>query len=532
MARELGLGVLLAAIIWGSARLSSDPAWTFIECAPESPLIWVPMGGAVVLGLLGRKYPSVSLVGAAGLFGVWPVSGCLLALAAFRAAAETRPTRRLTAFGLAVLADFGAAFASAQYGWSIVAVGHAVALIVCLGLPVGVQLLLGKADRLVGALRERAHYLEENYRLAHSAARLQERSRIAQEMHDELGHRLSLIALHAGALELATAQQAPAGADQARLIRSTVQSAMRELRTSLGILRAAEPVQAQLQPVQETGTQADLARLVDESRSAGVPVDLTWHGDDLRGVALPVRQAAHRLVRESLTNIHRHAPGAVATVQIDRSGDRIRILIGNGRPSTPAPAVRSTRHGLVGVQERVRLLNGDFAAGPTTDGGFQVRAELPLTDVPVTGGPEETLPTGNSGRTAPPFLGPRHARGGLRRLRDARGVAAVLAAGLLGVPALVSVVLDAASILVPGADPYDSPEEPVRIGMTQADVMSAIGEDDPVARLAAKGIETRPPAGAACVYAQQWDDVERILRYCFQGDRLVVMDEFPITTGS
>lgn len=536
MAWEFGLAVLVAAVSGGVVGLSFDPAWGALDCSAGSAWFWGLFAGMVGVGLARLWFPATALVGAALFFALWPVAGGLLALTAFHAAGHVRPERRLRiAVLVAVLADVGAALLAAQYGWTIVLAGHAAALLLCVGLPIGVQVLLGKADRLVAALRERAHYLEDNYRLAHSAARLQERSRIAQEMHDQLGHRLSLISLYAGALELATAGGrgpggGPAGADEARLIRGTVRTAMEELRLTLGMLRSADPAEPLLQPVEQTGTRTDLALLVAESRSAGVRVELTWHGADLADAPLPARRAAHRLVREGLTNIHRHAPGADAEVLVDHRPGWVRIEVSSvhGVPPGPAPRGAGTGLGLVGVQERVRLLGGAFLAG-TIEGGFRVLAELPL-DGP--GGPGGRPPAVEES-VAPPVPGTRVSRAVRRRLDGRRGIAAVLVVGLIGIPAVLSAVLNGVSLVVPGSSPYDGPTESVRIGMTRAEVLSHIGTEDSLARLAAGTIETPRPAAATCLYSRDWDEAEHdvILRFCFRGDRLSTLDRFPVPDG-
>ncbi|OJF09506.1 signal transduction histidine kinase [Couchioplanes caeruleus] len=557
--RQLGLAVLVAVVSWGVDRLSFDPTWAYFDCESGSTWVLALIGGTVVLALVRLRFPATALVGAAAFFALWPAAGALLALTAFRAAGHVRPERRLRiSVALAVLVDLAVAVACAQYGWTIVLAGHAVALLICVGLPFGVQVLLGKADRLVAALRERAHYLEDNYRLAHSAARLQERSRIAQEMHDQLGHRLSLISLYAGALELATTgtetagsetygghegkpekagrehtARTPAGLDEARLIRGTVHAAMQELRSTLGMLRSADPGEPLMQPLAQTGTKTDLALLVAESRSAGVPVALAWHGDDLADAPLPARSAAHRLVRECLTNMHRHAPGAEAAVVVERRPGRVRIEVSSGPPVLrgTAPCSAGTGLGLVGVQERVRLLGGVFSAGATAGGGFRVSAELPLAD-PTTpeGLPERPVAAG------PTPVATRRGSGAHRRgVDDRRGIAVVLTVSLVGIPALVSAVLNGASFIVPGTDPYeDPPAGSIRIGMTQADVTTIVGEDDPLTRLAAKAVETRLPADSTCLYSLDWDGGENevIVRYCFRVDRLVAMDEFPVRTGN
>jgi signal transduction histidine kinase len=516
--RELGLAALIAAATWAAIQLSFDSTWTFLDRAPYSVWAWLLLASTSLLCALRLRFPAVAFLAAATLFGAWPATGGILALTAFHAAANVRPARRLQiTIALAVVLDCAIALPASLYGWTITLAGHLTALLVCVGLPIGVQLLLGKADGLIAALRDRTHYLEANYRLAHSAARLQERSRIAQEMHDQLGHRLSLISLYTGALELATATQAPAVADDARLIRGTVNTAMQELRTILDILRAADQQETQLHPVDETGTRADLARLVAQSRSAGIRVELAWLGSDLAGAALPVRRAAHRLVREGLTNIHRHALGAASRVAVDCRTDRVRVEVLSGRPPSPAPSALGNGLGLVGVQERVLLIGGTFSAGATLDGGFHLLAELPLTD-----------PTTPSMITAPPAAANQERAAVRRRLGDTWGVAAVLTASLAGIPTLVSIALYAVSLVVPGSSPFDSPPEieTPRLGMSRDEVRDLVGDGDPVARMAAGTVEMPPPPDTACLYVP--DSSESIVRYCFRADRLVVIDKFPI----
>lgn len=522
--RELGLAGLIAVVTWSFVNLMFDPAWSFPDFADCSGWwVGIMLTATVLLGFLRLRFPLVALACAAALFGAWPPSGGLLALTAFHAAGHVRPVRRLRiALGLAALIDSGTALLVAQYGWTIVVAGHAVALLVCVGLPVVVQAVLGKADGVIAALRERTYYLEDNYRLAHSAARLQERSRIAQEMHDQLGHRLSLISLYCGALELTTASDAPKAADEARLIRGTVHAAMHELRSTLGMLRAADADVTQLQPVEETGTRTDLTNLVAQSRSAGVPVELIWHGPDLADAALPVRRAAHRLVREGLTNIHRHAFGARAWVTVDSGPGRVRVEVASSRP--PSVPV-GTGMGLVGVQERVRLLGGAFSAGATTAGGFRMLADIPLTALATQNG-QPHIP---NGKVAPTTPEPRDSRGLLRRtLGDGRGITAVLAVALAGIPAVVGPLLDTAAQFVPGSTPYVAPLDAVRIGMPRQKALTFIS-DDSVARLAAKTIETTPP-GDSCVYTLDLNprDGWVIARYCFRGDLVIAVDQFPV----
>lgn len=234
-------------------------------------------------------------------------------------------------------------------------------------------MLLGRRKPMVRLLQERNEYLERARALTAASARSEERAHIAGEMHDMLGHRLSLISIHAGALELATATKAPQLHEQAELIRTTSSVAMAELREILGVLRT-NPEPESLD--EDTGTRADISNLVESSVNAGISVSLTWSGDDLHDADPRVRRAVHRVIRESLTNVHKHAPKARTRVQVDVHNGRTRIQVVNG-PTTTTPG-KGTRRGLIGLEERVGLLGGAFSAGPPLEGGFRVAADIPL----------------------------------------------------------------------------------------------------------------------------------------------------------
>ena len=264
-------------------------------------------GAAVVPAALRRRLPVVALLAAAALFGWYPATGIALALASYSVAARVRRTRwRDGVVTVAAVLPFTIGLIGSGYQWEVVIIEFGIAALVTVAGPVAVQTLLAQREQLIGALREQSRY-------AGSTARLQERSRIAQEMHDLLGHRLSLISLYAGSLEMDATRHV---SEPARLIRTTVRTAMDELRATLGILRQAEP--AATRPADHTGTRADIFQLVRQAQAGGVEVTLHWSGDDLSDVARPVRQAVHRIVREGLTNVCRHAPGSRTEVEQSR----------------------------------------------------------------------------------------------------------------------------------------------------------------------------------------------------------------------
>lgn len=199
---------------------------------------------------------------------------------------------------------------------------------------------------------------------------LRERARIAQEMHDSIGHKLSLIAVRAGALQvapgLAGKHQRAAGA-----IRVAAASATERLGEIVGVLRPAGE-EAPLHP-----SPATIAELVDRARDSGLRVRL----DGAETGLTPKQQAAaHRVVQEALTNASRHSPGSLVSVQVETGEDVVRVSITNGSALKPARPIATSRQGLAGLQEAARAAAGSLRHGPTADGGFQVVAEFPVTE--------------------------------------------------------------------------------------------------------------------------------------------------------
>ncbi len=224
--------------------------------------------------------------------------------------------------------------------------------------------------RLVSAGWERAARLENERRLVAREARLRERARIAQEMHDSLGHELSLIALGAGALETTPGVPEPQRAAAGR-IRQSAADATDQLRDIIGLLRD-EGEEAPLEPVDEP-----VEALTGRYREAGMTIVLTRAGD------LPARaeRIAYRVVREALSNASRHAPGATVRVSLIDDGELSTVEITNEAPGS-GPAEETAGLGLAGLRERLRLGGGTFSAGSTSDGDFRVVAEMPRHPVP------------------------------------------------------------------------------------------------------------------------------------------------------
>ncbi|WP_421106062.1 sensor histidine kinase [Streptomyces sp. NEAU-S77] len=251
--------------------------------------------------------------------------------------------------------------------------GSAVTYFALIAGTIGWGLFRRSRRQLIASLRERAELAEADAELRAEQARREAREEIAREMHDALGHRLTLLSVHAGALEFHTSAPRTEIARAAAVIRESAHLALSDLREVIGVLRAGpegERPQPQL---------ADLERLVAEGRAAGGRIELTGPPE---GPAPPpvVGRTAYRIVQECLTNARKHAPGATVTVRVAGTPeDRLTVEVHNTPPPGPAPDAHSGAgggQGLVGLAERARLAGGELTAGPA-EGGFRVRAWLP-----------------------------------------------------------------------------------------------------------------------------------------------------------
>jgi signal transduction histidine kinase len=263
--------------------------------------------------------------------------------------------------------------------------GAAVALVGAFAMEPGDFIVLGPllgatwgVGRLVRAYRLQAARLAEltailereqaeNARLAIA----EERGRIARELHDVVAHSVSVMVVQAGAERLALGGERRATREVLEAIERTGREALAEMRRLVGVLRRSDE-EPDLSP------QPSLARLdalVEHVRQAGLPVDLTVEGRPVE-LAPGVDVSAFRIVQEALTNSLKHAGPARATVTV-RYGDRsLEIEVADDGAGGSAP--NGDGHGLVGMRERIALYDGDLDAGPTPNGGFAVRARLPL----------------------------------------------------------------------------------------------------------------------------------------------------------
>ena len=232
--------------------------------------------------------------------------------------------------------------------------------------------------QLVLSLRERAERAEAEQQLRVAQARQLERSRIAREMHDVLAHRISLLSLHAGALEFRPDASPDEVARAAGVIRGSAHAALQDLREVIGVLRTE--VSSVADPERPQPTLGDLPALVAESRAAGVRVDLNDRVSAADQLPAVVGRSVYRIVQEGLTNARKHAAGAAVTVGLSgRPGDGLTVEIRNRWPvgePTGGP-IPGTGTGLVGIAERVNLAGGRLEHGRDRTGDFRLAAWLP-----------------------------------------------------------------------------------------------------------------------------------------------------------
>ncbi|MCX4823659.1 histidine kinase [Streptomyces sp. NBC_01142] len=399
-----------------------------LECALEGvgfadqAALPVPFG--VVFGLLvgsvlvlRRRWPiAVVLVSIA----TTPAEmGYLLGVVGLYTLAASDVPRRITATltGVSLAATLIVAFvrvrqevASADFdpgAWYVPTMAGFMSLAV-VAPPVLFGLYIGARRRLMESLRERADSLEQELSLLADRAeqqaqwaRTEERTRIAREMHDVVAHRVSLMVVHAAALQAVALKDPQKAVKNAALVGDMGRQALTELREMLGVLRTGENDRRAAAPVplaavavaaaaaaaaagdEDGPSLADIEGLVGQSRQAGMVVELAVQGEG-REYAREVEQTAYRVVQEALTNVHKHAVGAKVMVRLARRDAEVAMQVENGAPDASGDAagadLPSGGNGLVGMRERVMALGGVFVSGPTDAGGFRVSAVLPDRD--------------------------------------------------------------------------------------------------------------------------------------------------------
>ncbi|MFJ9456900.1 sensor histidine kinase [Kitasatospora sp. NPDC101447] len=523
---------LLALLMGGLAAL--------LEAATGTGLA-VPFGlGVAVLWVLRRGLPTTVLLAASAATG-WSAGPVLLLVCAgwVAGARIQRVWSLVTAFvaGWALFTVTGVLTDASTASPKLV-----------LGLSLGGYLVLAVLPALYGryraqrralldALRERNDQLVRERAMLVHQARLRERHRIAQDMHDSLGHQLALISVHSGALEVDRAltdrQREAVG-----VLRQAAVAAMRELREVVGVLHdestAAPPPVGTAAAAAARGGVDGIDGLLESSRAAGAEVSLIREGER-RPLPAAVDHAAYRIVQEALTNAHKHAPGAPIGVALRYEPDALVVEVTNTR----APELVGVRagagqavsggQGLTGLRERARLVGGMVHAGPTPEQGFRLAAVLPYEG--AEGGQEgaaadagaddwmfEGLPSADevAGKRRSPAMG------------CAVGVAAVglVLLGLVvwGIVALIDGNHDA-TVRRPV---YDR----IEVGTAEAAVLHELPSGNGFFTDDYRKSGPTPPEGAQCRWfllagsaGEAWDE-DHVARFCFKDGVLVDKQDY------
>ncbi len=332
------------------------------------------LGAAACCGLwLRRRWPvglAVTLVAVATFS---PVAGGALLVAVFSLAVH-RPFKQLALVGALALAGSVAQPLlrpdPTVSAWVAITAG-----VVLLLLATGWGMLVRSRRQLVVALRERAERAETEAELRAEQAQRLAREAIAREMHDVLAHRLTLLSVHAGALEFRPDATTAEVARAAGVIRDSAHEALQDLREIIGVLRAPGEGENGERP---QPTLATLDALVAESREAGMKVTLDNGITDPAAVPAAVGRTVYRIAQEGLTNARKHAPGAEVSVAVSgRPGSGVTVEVANPAPVGEVEQVPGSGQGLIGLTERATLAGGSLDHGATGDGGFRVRAWLP-----------------------------------------------------------------------------------------------------------------------------------------------------------
>ncbi|MFG2574417.1 sensor histidine kinase [Streptomyces sp. NPDC048481] len=411
--------------LWWSRRRSAAFDWTLgfvsaVECAvegvPFAQDAGIPAAVGVVFGALAgsvlvvrRKWPiAVVLVAIA----ITPAQmGFLMGIVGLYTLAASELPRRIigSLAGMQLLGTLIVTFVQVRQSMNrgSLTLGDwfvpFAAITTSLGLtapPLLLGMYVGARRRLMESLRERADSLERELQLLAERAeeraewaRGEERTRIAREMHDVVAHRVSLMVVHAAALQAVARKDPEKAVRNAVLVGDMGRQALTELREMLGVLRsdgagvrAASVRSVTVAPaVVEEGEGPcleELEELVGQSAAAGMVVELSVEGE-VRAYAPEVEQTAYRVVQEALTNVHKHAAGAKTRVRLAHRVAEIAMQVENGAPpevgSASSAGLPSGGNGLVGMRERVLALGGVFVSGPTDAGGFRVSAVIPAS---------------------------------------------------------------------------------------------------------------------------------------------------------
>lgn len=369
--------------VWRTVLCIAVSTMAWWELVPhqwhEHPgLFWLDLAGglaSLVLVFWRRRWPFAValLITVIGLFSASSAGPGVLAYASL--ATRRRLTQIITVGAISVVV--GQVFYAYQPDPNADPVWLNIFVSTLLAVAVGIfGMYIGSRRELIWTLRERARQAESEQELRVAQARSAERERIAREMHDVLAHRISLVAMHAGALAYRTDLPPEQVRETAELIQAKAHEALTDLRQVLGVLRADEDGGAGDRP---QPTLADLGCLLNESRDGGMVVDLN-DGLDGREPGEQIGRTLYRIVQEGLTNARKHAPRTHVSVRLGGDPDSgVTVVVRNAKPvGTRGPTAPGSGLGLVGLRERAALAGGTLDVEDGRD-AFTLRGWLPWT---------------------------------------------------------------------------------------------------------------------------------------------------------
>ncbi|MFE6816980.1 sensor histidine kinase [Streptomyces sp. NPDC057677] len=554
---EVALAAVVALLGAGTEDLLGGEGWMLGAVAAASAL----------LSLVRRRLPASVLVLTAGLTPFVPGFGPLLLVVGWSSGRYIAGAgRALAAFIAAFVLNVGGSLVGPWEGGRLLPIALTATLYY-----LGTTLAPGLAHRywtqrrtLLHALQERNAQLLRERTMVVGQARLRERQRIAQDMHDSLGHQLALIAVHTGALEvdrdLSERQREVVG-----VLRNASVTAMHELREVVGILRdgieapdgsaAAAPGRSGDETGRAARGIAGIEGLVEAARTAGTSVGLRRSGEE-RSLAPAADHAAYRIVQEALTNAYKYAPGAAIGVELRYEPDTFVVEVLNERPTDePAKDVVSGGQGLTGLAERARLVGGMCHAGPADGGGFRVAGMLPYGAAPLAEAAplvdeaddfrqQTTKPLVGDGR--PVVVGPADwtfterelamaMRGGRGR---STGGSIALGCGIAFAALVLLVVAAGFGIYFLMGSVKEGMIEPaqydaVKVGASEKEVRGQLPSGDTIATAGLGGKGPAQPEGADCLVLMSSEfsdsfDKEPVFRFCFKDGKLIEKKSYEV----
>ncbi|TPQ21423.1 sensor histidine kinase [Streptomyces sporangiiformans] len=354
-----------AALVGAVGVLSVQEAYIGAGGTLRTPAAALAAASSLALPLRGR-WPwwvaACSVVTAAAFGTVWPLLVVLFHLAQRGRGGVGALCAAAALAGSLVIQPAASLWTTRTYGPLLLP-----AVVLLLGL------WAGSRRRLVVSLDEQVQHLRVERELRAEQARLGERTRIAAEMHDVLAHRLTVLALHTGALQGRAEELPEPVVERVGMLRRTSTEALADLREVLGALRATDA-----EEVRATGARPeDLPALLDEARGARQRVEAVITGE-ATAVSTSHRLAIHRVVQEALTNARKHAPGALVEVAVSYGPPKSTVVVRNRPGNSSGSAPVASGFGLIGLTERVNALGGRLEFGPSGAGGWRVTAEIPV----------------------------------------------------------------------------------------------------------------------------------------------------------